>query len=176
MFIFTIFILYTAAQLQSIIRHLSLLSISCFTGTAQDKTSVSLLTRKFRAFQIFIPLSFGPGSLSGVRRTEPHPRTLHSHGSFTASSPPSSCSLARPGTSLPSPQPPHSQDRLGFLLGKSPPSVTMVKENDVIAIIIILLFIVIAAIAFGIYRLVHTARHQGTLESSGSSESTDGGP
>ncbi|KAI1204042.1 hypothetical protein F5X97DRAFT_318072 [Nemania serpens] len=41
----------------------------------------------------------------------------------------------------------------------------MVKENDVIAIIIILLFIVIAAIAFGIYRLVHVARHQGTLES-----------
>ncbi|KAI0540570.1 hypothetical protein GGR58DRAFT_498923 [Xylaria digitata] len=31
----------------------------------------------------------------------------------------------------------------------------MVKENDVIAIIIIILFIVLAAIAFGIYRLVH---------------------
>ncbi|KAI0105226.1 hypothetical protein GGR51DRAFT_560438 [Nemania sp. FL0031] len=42
----------------------------------------------------------------------------------------------------------------------------MVKENDVIAIIIILLFIVIAAIAFGIWRIVHVARHQGTLESS----------
>ncbi|KAH8160246.1 hypothetical protein CIB48_g8003 [Xylaria polymorpha] len=41
----------------------------------------------------------------------------------------------------------------------------MVKENDVIAIIIILLFIVLAAIAFGIYRLVHVARHQGSLES-----------
>ncbi|KAI3330206.1 hypothetical protein F4824DRAFT_505405 [Ustulina deusta] len=41
----------------------------------------------------------------------------------------------------------------------------MVKENDVIAIIIILLFIVLAAIAFGIYRLVHVARHQGSLTS-----------
>ncbi|KAI1656342.1 hypothetical protein F4813DRAFT_390711 [Daldinia decipiens] len=37
------------------------------------------------------------------------------------------------------------------------------KENDVIAIIIILLFIVLALIAFGIYRLVHMARAQGTV-------------
>lgn len=49
----------------------------------------------------------------------------------------------------------------------------MVKENDVIAIIIILLFIVLAAIAFGIYRLVHVARHQGTLTSTSSSESSE---
>ncbi|KAI1186684.1 hypothetical protein F5B17DRAFT_402687 [Nemania serpens] len=49
----------------------------------------------------------------------------------------------------------------------------MAKENDVIAIIIILLFIVIAAIAFGIYRLVHVARHQGTLETTSSSGSTE---
>ncbi|KAI8962658.1 hypothetical protein F5Y11DRAFT_347328 [Daldinia sp. FL1419] len=39
------------------------------------------------------------------------------------------------------------------------------KENDVIAIIIILLFIVLALIAFGIYRLVHMARAQGTVSS-----------
>ncbi|KAI1088134.1 hypothetical protein F5B19DRAFT_496677 [Rostrohypoxylon terebratum] len=45
----------------------------------------------------------------------------------------------------------------------------MVKENDVIAIIIIVLFIVLALIAFGIYRLVHMARTQGTIsEESGS--------
>ncbi|KAI1472227.1 uncharacterized protein F4812DRAFT_454035 [Daldinia caldariorum] len=37
------------------------------------------------------------------------------------------------------------------------------KENDVIAIIIILLFIVLALIAFGIYRLVQMARVQGTV-------------
>ncbi|KAI0867640.1 hypothetical protein GGS24DRAFT_484973 [Hypoxylon argillaceum] len=49
----------------------------------------------------------------------------------------------------------------------------MVKENDVIAIIIILLFIVIAAIAFGIYRIVHVARHQGTLESTSASSTED---
>lgn len=48
------------------------------------------------------------------------------------------------------------------------------KENDVIAIIIIILFIVLALIAFGIYRLVHMARNQGsitTTSSTGSSES-----
>ncbi|RYC55741.1 hypothetical protein CHU98_g10467 [Xylaria longipes] len=58
-------------------------------------------------------------------------------------------------------------------LGRTPASVTMVKENDVIAIIIILLFIVLAAIAFGIYRLVHVARHQGSLTSASSSESSE---
>lgn len=48
----------------------------------------------------------------------------------------------------------------------------MVKENDVIAIIIIVLFIVLALIAFGIYRLVHMARTQGTIsEESGSGSS-----
>jgi thiol:disulfide interchange protein len=46
----------------------------------------------------------------------------------------------------------------------------MVQENDVIAIIIIILFFVLALIAFGIYRLVHQAR--GTSSSgSGSSRS-----
>ncbi|KAI0403265.1 hypothetical protein F4802DRAFT_599234 [Xylaria palmicola] len=50
---------------------------------------------------------------------------------------------------------------------------TMVKENDVIAIIIIILFIVLAAIAFGIYRLVHVARNQGSLMSTSSSGSTE---
>ncbi|KAI1077904.1 hypothetical protein F5B20DRAFT_582725 [Whalleya microplaca] len=50
----------------------------------------------------------------------------------------------------------------------------MVKENDVIAIIIIVLFIVLALIAFGIYRLVHMARSQGTItEESESSRSSD---
>ncbi|KAI5919650.1 hypothetical protein F4810DRAFT_714303 [Camillea tinctor] len=48
----------------------------------------------------------------------------------------------------------------------------MVKENDVIAIIIIVLFIVLALIAFGIYRLVHIARHQGTITSTSSSTET----
>ncbi|KAI0378998.1 hypothetical protein F5Y04DRAFT_283368 [Hypomontagnella monticulosa] len=50
----------------------------------------------------------------------------------------------------------------------------MVKENDVIAIIIIVLFIVLALIAFGIYRLVHMARTQGTIsEESGSGSSVE---
>ncbi|XXG95396.1 hypothetical protein Hte_001658 [Hypoxylon texense] len=51
----------------------------------------------------------------------------------------------------------------------------MVKENDVIAIIIIVLFIVLALIAFGIYRLVHLARTQGSItdESSGSGSAAD---
>ncbi|KAI0830015.1 hypothetical protein F5Y06DRAFT_301949 [Hypoxylon sp. FL0890] len=48
----------------------------------------------------------------------------------------------------------------------------MTKENDVIAVIIIVLFIVLALIAFGIYRLVHLARSQGTItEGSGSGSS-----
>jgi thiol:disulfide interchange protein len=36
----------------------------------------------------------------------------------------------------------------------------MVQENDVVAIIVIVLFIVLALIAFGIYRLVSVARPQ----------------
>lgn len=47
------------------------------------------------------------------------------------------------------------------------------KENDVIAVIIIVLFIVLALIAFGIYRLVHIARNQGTITSTSSSGSTE---
>ena len=49
------------------------------------------------------------------------------------------------------------------------------KKNDVIAIIIIILFLVLALIAFGIYRLVHTVRTQGsiTTSSSGTSEIVD---
>ncbi|KAI0021840.1 hypothetical protein F4780DRAFT_736888 [Xylariomycetidae sp. FL0641] len=46
------------------------------------------------------------------------------------------------------------------------------QENDVIAIIIIVLFIVLALIGFGIYRLVHMARHQGTLTSESSTGSS----
>ncbi|ROT36618.1 hypothetical protein SODALDRAFT_380921 [Sodiomyces alkalinus F11] len=37
-------------------------------------------------------------------------------------------------------------------------STTMVKPNDAIAIIVIILFVVLALVAFAIYRLVHTAR------------------
>jgi len=48
----------------------------------------------------------------------------------------------------------------------------MVKENDTIAIIIIILFIVLSLVAFGIYRLVHVARHQMSSISTGSSSSS----
>jgi thiol:disulfide interchange protein len=47
----------------------------------------------------------------------------------------------------------------------------MVQENDVIAIIIIVLFFVLALIAFGIYRLVHEARGSSSGSGSGSSRS-----
>ena len=49
------------------------------------------------------------------------------------------------------------------------------KENDVIAIIIIILFIVLALIAFGIYRLVSVARQdmRGTVTSSSGSTESD---
>lgn len=47
----------------------------------------------------------------------------------------------------------------------------MVKENDTIAIIIIILFFVLALISFGIYRLVSLARRSMSV-SSGSSSST----
>ena len=47
----------------------------------------------------------------------------------------------------------------------------MVQENDVIAIIIIVLFFVLALIAFGIYRLVALARGEGGTETSTSSQS-----
>jgi hypothetical protein len=53
----------------------------------------------------------------------------------------------------------------------------MVKENDVIAIIIIVLFIVLALIAFGIYHLVRVARdnfHGSVTGSSSSSGSSSG--
>ncbi|KAK6581303.1 hypothetical protein PZA11_005994 [Diplocarpon coronariae] len=48
----------------------------------------------------------------------------------------------------------------------------MVKQNDVIAIIIIVLFFVLALIAFGIYRLVSVAR--GSVAGSSSSGSGSG--
>ncbi|KAK6856309.1 hypothetical protein PG995_008460 [Apiospora arundinis] len=44
----------------------------------------------------------------------------------------------------------------------------VMKRNDVIAIIIIILFLVLALVSFGIYRLVHMARTQGTVTSSSS--------
>lgn len=46
------------------------------------------------------------------------------------------------------------------------------KRNDVIAIIIIILFLVLALVSFGIYRLVHMARTQGTVTSSSSGSSS----
>jgi thiol:disulfide interchange protein len=49
----------------------------------------------------------------------------------------------------------------------------MVQENDVIAIIIIVLFVVLALIAFGIYHLVSVARRGGTESSSGSRSLVD---
>ncbi|KAJ0380922.1 hypothetical protein COL26b_000762 [Colletotrichum chrysophilum] len=51
----------------------------------------------------------------------------------------------------------------------------MVKQNDVIAIIVIVLFIVLAGVAFGIYRLVHVAR-QSMSVTSGSSSSSNSSP
>ncbi len=51
------------------------------------------------------------------------------------------------------------------------------KQNDVIAVIIIVLFIVLALIAFGIYHLVSLARDNvhGTIETSSESSSDDRG-
>ncbi|KAK3900760.1 hypothetical protein C8A05DRAFT_35587 [Staphylotrichum tortipilum] len=51
------------------------------------------------------------------------------------------------------------------------------KQNDVIAVIIIVLFIVLALIAFGIYHLVTLARDnvQGTIGTSSESSSDDRG-
>jgi len=49
----------------------------------------------------------------------------------------------------------------------------MVKENDTIAIIIIVLFIVLALIAFGIYRLVHMARTRGSVTTSSTGSSSE---
>jgi Na+/H+-dicarboxylate symporter len=48
----------------------------------------------------------------------------------------------------------------------------MVKQNDTIAIIIIVLFIVLALVAFGIYRVVHTVREEMSV-TTGSSSSSD---
>ncbi|KAK1759574.1 hypothetical protein QBC47DRAFT_398385 [Echria macrotheca] len=49
------------------------------------------------------------------------------------------------------------------------------KENDVIAVIIIILFILLAAIAFGIYHLVNVARRnmRGTVTSSSDSSTSE---
>lgn len=46
------------------------------------------------------------------------------------------------------------------------------QENDVIAIIIIVLFVVLALIAFGIYRLVSMARASGSSRDGSSAESS----
>jgi thiol:disulfide interchange protein len=47
----------------------------------------------------------------------------------------------------------------------------MVQENDTIAIIIIVLFVLLALVAFGIWRLVHVARHHMSVTSGSSSSS-----
>ncbi|XMA17379.1 hypothetical protein WAI453_010170 [Rhynchosporium graminicola] len=47
----------------------------------------------------------------------------------------------------------------------------MVKQNDVIAIIIIVLFFILALIAYGIYHLVSVARGSVSSSSSGSGSS-----
>ncbi|OAA51785.1 hypothetical protein NOR_00378 [Metarhizium rileyi] len=52
----------------------------------------------------------------------------------------------------------------------------MVQRNHVIAIIIIVLFVVLAAVAFGIWKIVHTVRRDLSVtsgESSSSGESRD---
>ena len=50
------------------------------------------------------------------------------------------------------------------------------KQNDVIALIIIILFIVLALIAFGIYQLVSMARNvHGTITTSSDSSSNERG-
>jgi len=48
----------------------------------------------------------------------------------------------------------------------------MVQQNDVIAIIIIVLFALLAGIAFGIYRLVTIARRNVSITSSTGSSSS----
>jgi thiol:disulfide interchange protein len=51
----------------------------------------------------------------------------------------------------------------------------MVKQNDVIAIIIIVLFFVLALISFGIYRLVQAARTHMSVTSTTESSSSGSG-
>ena len=51
----------------------------------------------------------------------------------------------------------------------------MVKKNDAIAIIIIVLFIILALVAFGIWSLVHRARREMSVTSTSSSGSTESG-
>ena len=51
----------------------------------------------------------------------------------------------------------------------------MVKKNEVIAIIIIVLFIVLALVSFGIWSLVHRIRKSMSLTSASSSSSSSEG-
>jgi len=48
----------------------------------------------------------------------------------------------------------------------------MVKKNDAIAIIIIVLFFILSLVAFGIYQLVHKARRHMSVTSASSSSSS----
>lgn len=63
--------------------------------------------------------------------------------------------------------PPHSKHPLCSTLRAT---AKMVKQNDTIAIIIIVLFVLLALIGFGIYRLVSIARNN--MSSSTGSSST----
>lgn len=47
------------------------------------------------------------------------------------------------------------------------------KENDVVAVIIIILFIILALIAYGIYRLVQQARGESSTVTGSSTASSD---
>lgn len=49
------------------------------------------------------------------------------------------------------------------------------KRNDVIAIIIIILFIILAAVSFGIWKLVNMAKNHMSATGSGSSSSGSSG-
>ncbi|CRK44314.1 hypothetical protein BN1723_001000, partial [Verticillium longisporum] len=49
----------------------------------------------------------------------------------------------------------------------------MTKPNDTIAIIVIVLFVVLALVAFGIYRLVHQARRSMSVTSGSSGSSSE---
>ncbi|KAF5621869.1 chromo domain protein [Fusarium sp. NRRL 52700] len=52
-----------------------------------------------------------------------------------------------------------------------PPSTANMKKNDVIAIIIIILFIILAAVSFGIWKLVSMAKNHMSVTGSGTSSS-----
>lgn len=50
------------------------------------------------------------------------------------------------------------------------------KKNDVIAVIVIILFILLAGVSFGIWKLVNVAKGSLNINSSSSSSSSSEGP